>query len=101
MSHLGNRKFDALGQYVRYGCNLLCRCSEFCRHQGVLEARKVHHYFFIRRWNDKYPFFLQHIRCSICRSLARVVLPTNDPPTIDWGPRSDEEWKALIRRLRD
>ncbi|MGX0594214.1 hypothetical protein [Sphingobium baderi] len=41
-----------------------------------------------------------HMRCSVCRRHPTMLTPTETSPSMDFGPCSEAEWKAVVARLR-
>lgn len=80
--------------------NLAMTCSR-CGRQGVVDGPRAARYFFCQRWDGHTARAGRHFRCIECGGTAtRIGLTYALPTAPGWGPRSEEDWRRLVRRLR-
>ena len=80
--------------------NLAMSCSR-CDRKGVVDGPRAARYFFCQRWDTNVARAGRHFRCIECGGTAtRIGLTYADPTVPGWGPRSEEQWKRLVARLR-
>jgi hypothetical protein len=91
--------FDRLDDFRLNSMNVEAECSN-CGHAGVVDGPKLWRWFAIHRWDASLSKVGDHLRCSVCRRRPTKLTPTSSSPSIDFGPRSEGEWKAAVARLR-
>ena len=79
--------------------NLGLKCGN-CEHRGVVDGAKLWRWFAVHRWNGAREKVAEHMRCSVCKRRPTALEPTPEPPSIEFGPRSEAEWQAIVKRLR-
>ena len=79
--------------------NLRVECAS-CGHIGVVDGMKLWRWFAIHRWTETLAKVSDHMRCSVCKRRPSKLEPTTAPPSIEFGPRSEREWQAVVKRLR-
>lgn len=79
--------------------NLAVECGN-CGHHGVVDGPKLWRWFALHRWDSGLTKIAEHMRCSVCRRRPTGFEATTATPSIDFGPRSEAEWKAAVARLR-
>lgn len=91
-----------LQDLVRYRRNLLVKRSIHCRYGAVLDGEKLYRWFAAHGWNNGLARVSLRLRCSRCRARPESVRVTservNGPA---WGPRSEANWVAAMKRARD
>lgn len=91
--------FTRLDELRIHSMNLKAECSN-CGHHGVVDGPKLWRWFALHRWNDGHSKVAEHLRCSVCKRRPTNLAPTQEEPTMDFGPRSEAEWKTTVKRLR-
>nr|WP_231708377.1 hypothetical protein [Sphingomonas populi] len=79
--------------------NLSVECGS-CGHQGVVDGPKLWRWFAVHRWNGSIERVGQHLRCSVCKRRPSKLEATQAQPSVEFGPRSEREWQAVVKRLR-
>lgn len=92
--------YTRLEDFRIHAMNLGVECGN-CGHRGVVEGAKIWRWFALHRWNGELNKVGEHMRCSVCRRRPTSLAPTPAEPSIDFGPRSEAEWKAAVQRLRN
>jgi len=77
--------------------NLRAECSN-CGHVGVLDGAKLWRWFALHRWDTSFTTAGQHMRCNVCRRRPAILTSTADPPTSEFGPKTEAEWKKAVDR---
>lgn len=91
--------FNRLEDLRLHSMNLRAQCDN-CGHGGVVDGPKVWRWFQVHRWDGTLAKVSEHMRCSVCRRRPTILSPTEEPPSMDFGPRSEAEWKEAVARLR-
>lgn len=91
--------FDRLEDFRVRSMNVGAECGN-CGHRGVVNGAKLWRWFQIHRWDGAIGKVGQHMRCSVCRRRPTNLAPTPADPSIDFGPQSEPEWQAVVKRLR-
>lgn len=94
-----NTRLDSLHDLIRHNANLQITC--LCGRQHIYDASRLCRYAMCRGWNEHLEALGYHLRCSACGKRGPHLKAVMQPPTpADPFPRSERDWKALIRRLR-
>lgn len=93
-----NFKYESLGELAgKFNLAVRCRCG----HLGVLDSQKLTRLFFVKRWDSRKSAIGAHLRCSRCGARPiRWGITARLPAGPEWGPRDEQAWQRLIRRLR-
>ena len=90
---------ETISEIARRG-NLGMRCAR-CGRRGVVDGPRAARYFFCQRWDGHVSRAGWHFRCIVCGGTGTRIALTFALPTVPgWGPRSEQEWQRLVRRLR-
>jgi hypothetical protein len=95
-----NKKIEVLSDVSRHGFELGIGC--YCGHRSTLHAVNTVRYFQCRCWSTRAFQCLRHFRCTRCGRKGRVRIGLSAGVPVDHGvyPRSEDGWKALVKRLR-
>lgn len=94
-----NTRLDTLSDYIRRDANLRVACA--CGRVVVIDAVKLHNFYFLHRWTTTIATVGLHLRCAGCGARPVKVSPSPDPPSsTGWEPANEWEWRRLQRRLR-
>jgi hypothetical protein len=94
-----NTRLQSLHDLVKHKANLrvTCRCGKV----HVYDAARFCRYAMVRHWNTYLEALGHRIKCDQCGRRNPHLRAVPDPPTpADPFPRSEDEWKRLVRRLR-
>ena len=94
-----NIKVESLGDFSRYDCNVQAVCR--CGHRGTIDLAKLKRWFDAHRWDTRVHMVVDHLRCSRCgRRPVRVIPVRRLADVPEWGPRSEDDWRRVVKRLR-
>jgi len=94
-----NTKIESLSDVLRHKMRLTAICR--CGHKATLDTEKLYRYYLVRGWDVRKHMLGDHICCSRCRSRPTELRVTHLlPDGPDWGPRTEDQWKALVKRMR-
>lgn len=94
-----NISLKNLGDYVRRKANLFIICG--CGHSAVLDAEKLNRWFLCHNWNTAADAVGARLRCLRCKGRPdRFAATPRKPDRPNWMS-SEDDWKRLVRRLRD
>ena len=95
-----NTRLDSLHHLVKHKANLRVTCV--CGKQHVYDAARFCRYAMCRNWNTQLEALSHHIKCDRCGRRGPRLKAVPDAPTpADPFPRSEDEWKVLVKRMRD
>lgn len=92
-------RFETLEDIRRRRVNVAVTCG-FCQHRGVVDGGTLWRWFALHRWDSRHADIVEHMRCSVCRRRPSGLEATDETPTIDFGPQSEDEWQDVVARLR-
>src|SRR3546814_11842539 len=87
--------FESLEEIRRNRSNVAVRCG-FCGHQGVVDGGILWRWFALHRWDSRPTDVIEHMRCTICRRRPVEVGATSEAPAVEFGPRDEAEWQAVV-----
>lgn len=94
-----NTRLDSLHDLIKHEANLRVTCR--CGKQHVYDARRLCRYAMCRGWNTQLEALAFRLRCDRCNRRAPQLRAVMEPPTpADPFPRTEDEWKRLVKRLR-
>ncbi len=94
-----NTRLDSLHDLIKHNANLrvTCRCGKV----HVYDTQRLCRYAQCRNWNTQLEALAHRFRCDRCGRRGPALRAVSDPPTpADTFPRSEDDWKRLVRRLR-
>ncbi len=95
-----NVRLDQLSDIVKHRGNLRVWCQ--CKHQAVVDAAKMLRWYQCHQWDTRIFAIGRHLYCTRCRGRPRDWRATAELPTApDRFPRTEAEWAALVRGLRN
>jgi hypothetical protein len=95
-----NVKLETVSDVIRNGGNLLVECG--CGKRSIVDAVQLDRWFKCHGWATVLSRIGAHLRCSSCRQRpANVRATLQTPTTARWGPKTEDDWRRLVRRLRD
>lgn len=96
-----NRRFETLWDVTRWDANLHVQCSFHCGNDSVVDAKLMQRWYGIHRWDFHMARIGKHLRCSKCLGRPEYIKITYNPANGPrWGPQSEREWVAAVKRLR-
>jgi hypothetical protein len=72
-----------------------------CGRTGVVDGPKAVRYFFCWGWDKHVARAARHFRCIECGGNPWRLGLTHDLPSgPEWGPRTEDDWRRLVKRMR-
>lgn len=94
-----NTRTETLADMAKHAKAVAAQCD--CGHVGIVDLQKLLRLFWVRRWDTRVHMAVDHLRCTACGARPYRLRMTHQLPTgPDWGPRTEEDWKRLVARLR-
>jgi hypothetical protein len=95
-----NTRLDSLGDLIKHQANLMVRCR--CGSEHIVDAERFRRYCRLRGWNNQLEALRTRLRCRGCGRRPDRVRATPSPATLaDPFPRTERDWQALQKRMRD
>lgn len=91
----------SLSEASLHGFAIRIACKA-CKYQRTVDTQPLSALFRARRWRDDFISVSNRMRCRRCdKKLCSVGATATKPDSVPIGPTSDQEYHALIKRMRD